>query len=84
MIIGILCYPLLLLFLISTIVTILILENACYFHALSSEPSFQEALDRAYSQYTTSDTHDVLMNQFPTSQQFSIPQLTEFILQHQL
>jgi hypothetical protein len=65
-------------------VTILILENACYFHALSPELSFQEALDRAYSQYMTSDTHNTLINQFPTSQQYSISQLAEFILQHQL
>jgi outer membrane lipoprotein-sorting protein len=84
MIIGILFHPLPLLFLIFTIVTILILENACYFHASLPEPSFQEALDRAYSQYRASDTYNALINQFSTSQQYSISQLTEVILQHQL
>jgi uncharacterized membrane protein YukC len=66
------------------VVTILILENACFSCALSSKPSYEEALDRAYSQFITSNTYDALIEQFSTNQIYSIPQLVEFISNYHL
>ena len=44
-----------------------------------------EALDKAYSQYINSDTHNAVQECFLASpNQYSILQFTEFILKHHL
>ena len=65
--------------------TILILEHACLFYASSSKPTVNEALDKAYSQYQASSTHDTVIRQFLTPfDKYSILQFVEFILDHRL
>ena len=65
--------------------TIIILEYACRFYASSPDSPRVKALDKAYSQYKQSGTHKVVGSQFPGSpNEYSIPQFTEFILQHRL
>ena len=72
-------------YLTSKIVTILILEHACLSYASQSEPSRDEALDRAYSQYCASGVHVDLTKQFSAhAREYSIAQFTEFILEHHL
>jgi hypothetical protein len=66
-------------------VTILILQHACLFHASSSKPTVNEALDYAYSQYQASNTHNTAIRKFVApSEKYSVLQITEFILNHQL
>ena len=76
------CHPLLIL--MSKIATILILECACLLYASSSNPSFEDALNITHTTYTTSNARNELPIQFPASREYSIPQVTEFILQHRL
>jgi len=66
------------------IVTILILEHACLFHASSSKPSPKEALDRAYARFIDSNTYSALIEQFPAYQDYTTSQLVGFILNHRL
>ena len=62
---------------------ILILEHAGLFLASSYRPTLNEALDKAYSQYESSDVHTVVKKEFPQPPgQYSIPQFTDFILEH--
>jgi len=62
------------------IVIILILEYASLIKKNSTEP-----LDKAYSQYINSDTHNAVQECFLVSpNQYSILQFTEFILKHHL
>jgi len=68
-------------FLTSIIVTILILEHACLFHASLSKPTVNEALDKAYFQYQASNTYDAVIRQFVApSKKYSVLQFIEFIL----
>ena len=72
-------------FLTSNIVTILILDRASLFYASPSCPTLEEALDQAYSQYKSSDTHNTVKEQFLLPlKQYSISQLEEFVLSHRL
>jgi len=67
------------------IVTIIILDYACRFRASSPGSTHEEAIDEAYSRYKQSGTHEAIKAQFPGSpDQYYIPQLTEFVLQHRL
>ena len=64
---------------------ILILENACLYYASQPEPNRDEALNQAYSQYCGSGIHSEVTKQFfsmPT--EYSMLQITEFILKHRL
>ena len=71
-------------FLTFKIVTILILERA-YLLFVSSSPSLSDALDQAYRQYKSSDTHDAVKEQFSLRpKRYSILQFTEFVLSHRL
>ena len=64
---------------------ILILDHTCLFHASSSRPSVDEALDRAYSQYQASKTYDAVIRQFDAPfNKYSVLHFTEFILNHRL
>jgi hypothetical protein len=66
-------------------VTILILEHACLFHASSSKPTVNDALDKAYSQYQASETHDAVVIHFvPPSKKYSVLQFADFILNYRL
>jgi hypothetical protein len=72
-------------FLTSDVALVLILENACLFHASQTQPDRAAALDVAYSRYNTSDTHIAATNEFSApSVEYSIPQFAEFILAHRL
>jgi len=66
------------------IVTILVLERACLFYASSSRPPYTKALDMACSRYTTSDTHNALMVQFPSCRTYSISKISDFILNYSI
>jgi len=67
------------------IVTIIILEYACRFHASSPDSTRVKVLDEAYSRYKQSGTYEVLEREFPGSpNEYSIEQFTEFTLQHRL
>jgi len=67
------------------IVTIIILEYACRFRASSPDSTRAKALDKAYSRYKQSGTHEVVKSQFPGSpNEYSILQFTGFVLQHRL
>ena len=69
----------------SKIVSILILDRATFLHASPSHPTRDGALAQAYSQYKSSDTHNVVKQQFSQSpEQYSISQFTEFVLSHRL
>ena len=68
----------------SSIAMILILEHACLLYASSSSLSSKAALDTTYATYTTSNARTELPIRFPASQEYVIPQVTEFILQHRL
>jgi hypothetical protein len=76
------CFFLLILTLKSA--TILILEHACLLYASSSDLSSMAALKMTHTTYTTSNTHNELTTRFPASQEYSIPQVIEFVLQHRL
>jgi hypothetical protein len=72
-------------FLTSKLVTILILDRASFFYASPSRPPLEDALDQAYSQYNSSDTHNAVKEQFLLPpKQYSISQFTEFVLPHRL
>lgn len=65
--------------------TVLILERASLFYASPFSPTLDEALDNAYSQYLSSDTHFAVTQQFSLSaNHYSIYELTEFVLSHRL
>jgi len=67
------------------IVMILILEHACLSYASQSNPTRDEALDRAYVRYCASGVHDNVTKQFfEPPKEYSILQFTEFILKHRL
>jgi hypothetical protein len=69
--------------LIRKIAVTLILEHACLLHTLQDDPS--AALQRAYSQYISSNSHDEVKKQFTNpSKHYSGPQFIEFILKHRL
>ena len=72
-------------FLTSKIASILILDRASLFIASPSSPTFEDGLDQAYFQYKSSHTHDMVKAQFSLRpKQYSISQLTEFVLSHRL
>ena len=75
-------FPLLILML--KIATILILEHACLLYASSSSSTSESALDTTFTTYTDSNAHNELLVQFPASQEYSIPQVSDFIVQHRL
>ena len=64
---------------------ILILEHTCILYAFRAQPNSDEALEKAYSRYKSSDVHSAVRNQFsgPHSQ-YSLLDITEFILKHRL
>ena len=63
----------------------LILEHTCVLSASQPQLHNDEALEKAYSRYKSSDTHDAVKNKFsgPHSQ-YSLLDITEFILKHRL
>ena len=64
---------------------ILILEYASLFYASPSHSSLLDALDKAFSQYSSSDCNNAIKRQFVLPpEQYLIPQFTEFILGHRL
>ena len=72
-------------FLTSKLVTLLILDRASVLYASPSRPNVYDALDQAFSQYKSSDTHNAVKEQFsPPPEQYSISKFTEFILAHRL
>ena len=72
-------------FLTSKIVTILILDCASLFYAFSSSLTLKDALNQAFSQYESSDTHTAVKEQFFLPfKQYSILQFTDFVLSHRL
>ena len=72
-------------FLTSEIVTVLILDHAALLYASPSRPTLDDALDQAYSQYESSDTHNAAKEQFSLSpKEYSILEFTEFILRHRI
>jgi len=72
-------------FLTSKIVAILILDRASVSYASSSCRTRKDALDQAYSQYESSDTHNAVKEQFSLPlNEYSISQFIEFVLSHRL
>ena len=72
-------------FLISQKATVLILDYASLFHASTSRPTLEDALDQAFSQFESSHTHNTVKEQFSLpAKQYSISQFTEFVLSHRL
>ena len=72
-------------FLMSNIVTILILDRASLVYASPSRPTLENALDHACSQYESSGTHNAVKEQFSLPpEQYSISQFTEFVLSHRI
>ena len=68
-------------------VTILILDHACISYAALSPPlaTLEEALHKACTQYDNSHSHDAVIKHITVSaRQYSISQLTKFILRHRL
>jgi hypothetical protein len=66
-------------------VAILILEYASVVYASQSQPTRNKALNQAYAQYSASDIYNELMKHFSAPPvEYSLLQLTEFILQHHL
>jgi len=64
---------------------VIILEHACLLHASQLHPTIKEALDRAFSQYRSSDIHNAVRKQFSAPpMQYTILQYTEFIVEHRL
>jgi len=67
------------------IVITIILEHACLLYASQLNLAREDALDRAYSQYTPSDFHIAVRNQFSAPPvEYSALQFIEFILTHRL
>ena len=72
-------------FLTPKIVAILILDRASILYVSPSHPTVADALDQACSQYISSDTHNAVKEQFSLPpKQYSILQITEFVLSHRL
>jgi hypothetical protein len=72
-------------FLTLEIAITIILEHACLLFASKLNPIRERALDRACSQYKSSDIHHKVREQFSAPPiQYSIFQFTEFIIQHRL
>ena len=69
---------------------ILILDHAARsrFDGLPSRPTRDRALKQAYLQYKSSGTHNAVVNErfprLPGYQQYSILEITEFVLSHRL
>jgi hypothetical protein len=61
------------------------LDRASLFYASASRPTLEDALDQAYYQYKSSDTHNAVKEQFSRHpKRYSISQFTEFVLSHRL
>ena len=72
-------------FLTSEIVTVLILDHTALLYASPSLPTLDDALDQAYSQFESSDTHTAAKEQFSLSpKEYSILEFTEFVLSHRI
>ena len=72
-------------FLTSKSASILILDRAALFYASPSFPNVEGALDQAYDQYKSSDTHNAVKEQFSLRpKRYSVLQFTNFILSHRL
>ena len=65
----------------SKIATVIILEYACILFTSPSRPTLEQVLDRACSQFISSDTHNAVKRLFRL---YSTQQLIEFILTHRL
>ena len=64
---------------------VLILEHASLLCTSTSAPTLHESLDNACSLYVSSSTHTAVKEKFVLSpSQYSIPDLTEFVLSHRL
>jgi len=67
------------------IATILLLDRASIIFTLLFCQAPVNALDQAYSEYKSSHSHDAVKEQFLLPlKQYSISQITEFILSHRL
>ena len=65
--------------------TVLILEYAAIRYVSPSRPTHEEALDEACSQFISSNTHNVVHQEFVLSpESHSALQFTEFVLTHRL
>ena len=65
--------------------TVLILEYAAFRYASLPRPTREEVLDKAFLQFISSDTCNVVHQEFVlTPRSYSAPQFTEFILTHRL
>jgi len=63
----------------------IILDYACLIYASQLNPTREDALERAYSRYTSSDFHNIVRTQFSAPpMQYSTLQFVEFILNHRL
>jgi len=63
----------------------IILEHACVIFASHLDQLREDALDRAYSRYGSSDLHIAVRNQFSAPpMQYSALQFIEFVLKHRL
>jgi hypothetical protein len=71
-------------FLISTIVTALILEHACLPYDSSSKPTLSELFDSAFKLYHSTGIHKILVEEFPSHQRLSIEQTIDFILKNRI
>ena len=72
-------------FLTSKSASVLILDRAALFYASRSFPNVEGALDQAYHQYKSSDTHNAVKEQFSLRpKQYSVSQFTGFVLSHRL
>ena len=72
-------------FLTSKIASILILNRASLLYASPSRPTLEGALDQAYYQYKSSRTHNAVKEQFSFHpKQYSVSQITDFVLSHRL
>lgn len=70
---------------LSQIAMAIILEHACLLYVSQHGPSREEALDKAYSQYKSSNLQNAVRKQFSAPPiQYPILQFTEFILGHRL
>ena len=64
---------------------ILILEYATIRYASPSHPTCEEVLNEAFSQFISSNTHNVVLQEFVLSpKSHSALQFTEFVLTHRL
>ena len=62
------------------------MDRASLLYAPPSYQTLEDALDQAYYQYKSSDTHNVVKEQFFSlhPKRYSILQFTEFVLSHRL